>query len=133
MTIFDCLNDILFTKKGKLLTNVDDEANFNQYMISRWCSMYSPNVATIVNNSVNWLWSSFETKEQYYKFMLTVLPRVNRKRINYIKKAKPEDNTQEPDNVQLLAKRLELSQREIKLYYESQHQQESSSTRTGGP
>ena len=50
--------------------------------------------------------------------MNKVLPRVNRRRINYIKKKKPEDNEQEVDNVKLMAKRLELSEREIKSYYE---------------
>lgn len=119
MTIFDCLNDILFTKRGKLLQNVDDETSFNQYMINRWTSMYSTHMASLVNNTTNWLWSIFETKDQYYKFVLTVFPRVSRKRIHYIKKNKPAD-TPEHDNVQLLAKRLELSQREIKSYYEFQ-------------
>jgi hypothetical protein len=119
VTIFDCLNDILFTKRGKLLQNVDEESSFNQYMINRWCSMYSDNMALIINNTVNWLYGAFETKQQYYKFVSVVLPRVNRKRINYIKKHKPDDEDSD-DNVQLLAKRLELSQREIKSYYEFQ-------------
>ena len=131
MTIFDCINDILFSKKNKLLNNVDNESDFNQYMISRWCSMYSPNIALVINNTVNWLWNTFETKEQYYKFITTVIPRVRRKHINYIKKTK--NTPEEFENVSLLAKRLELSQREIKLYYESQQQHESSSTSTSVP
>ena len=119
MTIFDCLNDILFTKRGKLLQNVDDEPSFNQYMINRWCSMYSPQLATIINSTVNWLYNTFETKQQYYRFVSTILPKVNNKRIHYIKKKKPEDQP-EYQNIELLAKRLELSQREIKSYYEFQ-------------
>ena len=120
MTIFDCLNDILFTKRGKLLQNVDEETNFNQYMINRWSSMYSVNMASLVNNTTNWLWSIFETKQQYYKFVSVVFPRVPRKRIHYIKKQKPDQPEEKTDNVHLLAKRLELSQREIKSYYEFQ-------------
>jgi hypothetical protein len=115
VTIFDCLNDILFTKRGKLLQNVDDEPNFNQYMINRWSSMYSPQMAVLINNTVNWLYNTFETKQQYYKFVSKVFPRLRFKRLHYIKKNKPENNTQH-DNVQLLAKRMQLSTREIKMY-----------------
>ena len=131
MTIFDCLNDILFTKRGKLLQNVDDETTFNQYMINRWCSMYSPGMAQLVNNTVNWLYGAFETKQQYYKFVSSVFPRVSRKRIHYIKKIKPEDTDNELENVHLIAKRLELSQREIKSYYEYSSKHGTSSTCSG--
>jgi len=119
MTIFDCLNDILFTKRGKLLQNVDEEGDFNQYMISRWTSMYSPNMAQLVNNTTNWLYSIFETKQQFYQFTKAIFPRVARKRIHYIKKVKQDDDDEIP-NLELLAKKLELSQREIKSYYEFQ-------------
>ena len=121
MTIFDCLNDILFTKKRSLLKNVDDESSFNQYMINRWISMHSPSMATIINNTANWLYSTFETKQQYYKFISTIIPRVPFKRIHYIKKKKVE-NDDELENIELIAKRLELSQREIKSYYEFSQQ-----------
>ena len=128
MTIFDILNDILFTKKGNLLQNVDDEAAFNNYMINRWVSMYSPNLAIVINSTTNWLYSIFETKQDYYKFISKIIPKVQRKHIPYIKKVK-ETKTTDLDNVELIAKRLELSQREIKSYYELQRT--TSSTRTG--
>lgn len=117
MTIFDIINDVLFTKRGKLLQNVDDEAAFNNYMINRWVSMYSPNMAIIINSTTNWLNSVFLTKLEYYKFINTVLPRVSFKHIPYIKKTKKED-IDEMENLEIIAKRLELSQREIKSYYE---------------
>jgi hypothetical protein len=129
VTIFDCLNDILFTKRGKLLQNVDDEPNFNQYMINRWTSMYSSEMATLVNNTVNWLYSTFETKQQYYKFVSRVFPRLKFKRIHYIKKNK-EQQPEQPDNVALLAKKLEISQREIKCYYEFQSNCTTSSSQS---
>lgn len=129
MTIFDCLNDILFTKRGKLLQNVDDEPAFNQYMINRWASMYSPEIATLVNNTVNWLYNTFETKQQYYRFVSRVFPRLKFKRIHYIKKNK-EQQQEQPDNVALLAKRLEISQREIKCYYEFQSNCTTSSSQS---
>jgi hypothetical protein len=126
VTIFDCLNDILFTKRGKLLQNIDDEVNFNQYMINRWSSMYSPAMATLINNTTNWLYNTFETKQQYYRFVSRVFPKLNFKRIHYIKKKKPEDSV-ELENVPILARRLEISQREIKSYYELQRCTTSSS------
>lgn len=129
MTIFDSLNDILFTKKGKLLNNVDEETDFNQYMLNRWISMYSPGMATIINSTTNWLYSVFETKQQYYKFISCVVPRVSFKRIHYIKKKKPEDTPKEIENIELLAKRLELSKREIKSYYEYSSEYSASTTR----
>ena len=129
MTIFDCLNDILFTKRGKLLQNVDDEPGFNQYMINRWTTMYSPAMAVLVNNTTNWLYSVFETKQQYYKFVSKVFPKLSNKRIHYIKK-KQEEKSEQPDNLPLLAKRLELSQREIKCYYEFQSSCTTSSSQS---
>ena len=117
ITIFDCINDILYTKKGKLIDNIDDESALNMYMINRWVSMYSPGLAMVINNTTNWMSSVFETKHDYYRFVSKVLPRVPRKRIHYIKKTKPE-TTEQTDNTALLAKRLELSEREIKSYYE---------------
>jgi len=125
-TIFDCINDVLHTKRGNLLKNIDDESNLNQFMINRWCSMYSDTLTTIINSTVNRLGSIFETKQQYYKFVLSVLPRVSRKRIHYIKKNK-EDKKEEIENLDLIAKTLELSQREIKSYYEYSSKQSTSS------
>ena len=118
MTIFDYLNDILFTKRGNSLQNVDEESNFNMYMLNRWISMYSPNLAIVINSTTNWMHGVFETKQQYYQFVSKVLPKVNRKRIHYIKKTKKEPTEQQEDNNKLMAKRLELSEREIKSYYE---------------
>lgn len=121
MTIFDHLKDVLFTKRGELLHNVDDETTFNAYMINRWCSMHSPRMAILINSTCNWLYNVFETKQQYYKFVLSVLPKVPFKRIHYIKKQKNDNQEKKDDNnIQLIAKRLELSQREIKSYYEFQ-------------
>ena len=130
MNIFDILNDVLFTKKGNLLKNVDEESEFNNYMINRWVSMHSPSLAVVINNTTNWLWSVFETKQEYYKFISTVIPRVFRKRIHYIKKTKPDDTPKQVENIELLAKRLELSQREIKYYYEYSSKHSTSSART---
>ena len=113
MTIFDFLNDILFTKKDKL-TNVDDESQYNQYLVNRWVSMYSPECAQYINNTVNWLYSVFDNKRDHYKFLKCILPRVKYRHIPYIKKVKPEKAEDDTNNIELLAKSLELSQKEVK-------------------
>mgnify|MGYP003628700600 CR=1 FL=1 len=118
MTIFDFLNDILFTKKDNF-TNADDETQYNQYLVNRWVSMHSPECAQYINNTVNWLYSVFDNKRDHYRFLKSVIPKVKYKHIPYIKKVKVDntDNNSE-DNVALLAQSLELSQREVKYLLE---------------
>lgn len=111
--IFDQLNDLLFTKERKCMDNVDHESDYSPYMINRWISMYSPELAHVINNTVNWTYQVFETKSEHYNFLHTVIPRVNRKRINYIKKTKRDKESKPEHDVSMLAKSMELSQREI--------------------
>ena len=108
------------------MNNVDDESTFNQYMTNRWISMYNGNLAIIINSTVNWFGGIFETKRDYYNFLHCIIPHVKRKRIHYIKKVKQEE---EFDNIDSLAKRLEISKREIKSYYEYSSQHSTTSTR----
>ena len=114
--IFDQLNDLVFTKERKCMTNIDHESDYSPYMINRWISMYSPDMAIIINNTANWMYTILETKSDHYNFLHTIIPRSYRKRINYIKKKKPDKEEQEEDhNVEMLAKNLELSQREVRI------------------
>lgn len=119
-TIFNYIDDLLFNKKRKFINIVNDDINFNQFMINRWASMYSPVIAKLLNNTTNRLSGCFETKEQFYKFIDSIIPKLKFKRLYYIKKIK-HNKEDDPEHVDLLAKRLELSQREIKLYYEFQN------------
>ena len=116
MTIFDFINDILFSKKGDKAENEDDEIQFNGYLINRWLSMYSPDMAVIINGTTNWIYPIFETKQQYYKFMVKVIPHVKQRYIQYIKKLKPQEDEGEDENISILATNLELSEREIRQY-----------------
>lgn len=122
--MFTYLNDILFLKKGDSLENVDSESDYNMYMMNRWVSMYSPEVCTFINATVNWLHPIFETKQYHYQFLLKVLPRYRRKFIQYIKKSK-EDNDEEAEKyAELLSTNLELSKREVKYLIEQQKNHE---------
>lgn len=118
MTIFNYINDILFKKKGQYLTNIDDESSFNLYMVNRWISMYSPGIANIVNLTTNKYFSIFSTNKESYNFLIKMTPKVSPRRIQYIKRISKK---KQPNNdaVQQLANNLELSQREVKYYIDS--------------
>ena len=113
--IFDNLNELLFTKQHEHMNNVDHETDYSPYMINRWISMHSPELATVINGTVNWMHQIFETKSDHYKFLHVVLPCVSRKRIQYIKKQKPDEpESEDKIDVVMLARNLQLSQREVK-------------------
>ena len=118
MNIFNYISDILTNKKGDLLDNIDSESTYNQYMINRWLSMYSPSVAVIVNETVNKHYSIFDTKKDGYRFLVNVVPQQKPYRINYIKKVK-HSNTDEGDAIKILATNLELSEKEIRYYVDT--------------
>jgi hypothetical protein len=111
-TIFNFIDSVLFNKK-KLNTINEGESQFNYYMVNRWCSMYSPDIARILNETTNLYGKSFVTKQEQYEFVLNILPKVKKKRINYIKKNK-EEKTIENVDISHIARLSELSQREIK-------------------
>lgn len=121
MTIFDQLNDLLFSKKKKCMDNIVDQGEYSPFMINRWISMYSPEYCCLINNTVNWMHPVLDTKVDHYKFLHAVLPRAKWKRINYIKKKKPETKETEQD-LSAVASTLELSEREVK-YLKEQHEQ----------
>lgn len=112
MNIFDHLNDILFTKESKSLQNIEDEGDFQPFLINRWVSMYSPELAYVINETSNKYHSIFPEKRDMYTFLKAILPQMKRKRINYIKKPKKEKEDLQ-ECVDLLARSLEISKKEI--------------------
>jgi len=93
MTIFDQLNSILFTKK-KIELNCDDESQFSPFMLNRWLSFYSSEMAVFVNNTTN-KYQHFSDKHEAYNFYFNICPKLKFKKINYIKKSKKEDTKEE--------------------------------------
>ena len=112
MTIFDVIKDILFTKKRTCLNTVDEEGDFVPFLVNRWLSMYSPQVA-LTSNIINKYLGIFDNKRDLYALFMAFFPRVPAKKINYIKKVKESKDNKELDTVALIAKNKELSQREI--------------------
>ena len=113
-TIFNFIDSVLFNKK-KLNTINEGETQFNYYMVARWCSMDSPDIAQILNETTNVYGKALFTKQEQYEFLLNILPKVKKKRINYLKKNK-EEKIQENSDIKTISKFSELSEREIKEY-----------------
>ena len=119
VNIFTILNDIIVTKKGNLLDNVEDEDQFIPFIVCRWLSMYSPEYARIINETVNKHYNIFETKKEWYDYLIKILPKGSPGRIHYIKKEKRKNVNNFDDIVKFLAKRFEISRREVEQYLDS--------------
>lgn len=117
-TIFTYLDSIINTKRYVDAIKQEDH-QYSSFMCNRWVSMYSNTAAEIINDSANKYWSQMMHPQDHYEFMLNLLPTYPRRKISYIKKVKEETSKdqEEKDNTDaLLAKRMELSTREIKQY-----------------
>jgi hypothetical protein len=119
LNIFEILNDIIVTKKGNLLDNVEDEDQFLPYIVCRWLSMYSPEYAQIINETTNKHYNVFDTKREWYDYLIKILPKGSPGRIHYIKKEKRKDINNFDEIVRFLAKRFEISRREVEQYLDS--------------
>ena len=119
-TIFTYIDSLLFDKSYKSSVNYE-ETQYNNFMVNRWCSMYSTDISEIINQTVNRTWSQVVSKEDHYKFLLYLLPKQKRRKIEYLKKIKAVPVKKEDNNFDaILAKNKELSIREIQLYKDLQ-------------
>ena len=119
INIFTFINDIIFGKKGNIIQNVEDEDQFNGYLVNRWVSMYSPENATIINETTNKYYNVFDSKKEWYEYLVKIIPRGSPGKINYIKKEKRKDVDNYDEIVKFLAKRFEISKREVQQYIDS--------------
>jgi hypothetical protein len=94
MTIFDILSSLLFTKKPIEL-NLENEKEFNLFMVNRWISMHSPEKAALINSTTNKWWSLFDTKQEQFDFLMHLLNKSKYKKIDYIKKAAKQKRADE--------------------------------------
>lgn len=113
--IFSILSNIITHKKDDVIS-VEEDREYQFYLINRWLSMHSPKFASIVNDTTNRYWSCL-TKDEMNKLLISSIPRSRFKRIAYIKKNKKEKTKKEED-IEMLAKNLELSRREVSMYKE---------------
>lgn len=114
--LFDYLSNILYDKQKELL---EEDNEFVPFLIQRWLSMHSGEVAYILNETTNRYWGAMGDKQDWYNMFITQLPKVKFKKLQYIKKPK-ETNNKDEDTIKRLAENMELSQREVRLYLERQ-------------
>lgn len=93
--MFKAINHILFENPSK---EIDSETleEFVPYMVTRYFSFYEDGkYLDYINSTINKYNGIFKTIEEEYKFYENVIPKLKKKRINYIKKNKKEKNKEE--------------------------------------
>jgi hypothetical protein len=88
--MFDTINHMLFNKKGEMTNELLED--FSPYMVTRYLSFYDDDLLNYANETVNKYSQIFETDEERFRFFENVIPKLKRKRINYISKKKNKDN-----------------------------------------
>lgn len=91
MNIFDVIDGVAFSKKTDLLNSPEAEKEYSPFLVNRWLSMLDPDAAKIVNLTLNKTSKQFTVSEQY-KFLVNVLPKFRKQRIEYIKKPKSKES-----------------------------------------
>lgn len=115
MTIFDAISDVAFRKRHQELPAGH---SVNQFLLQRWLSMHSPEVACLLNETSNTQWASMTDTQEWYDYFFTIVPKLPFKRISYIKKAKKdkEQKSKNANEVELLSELTQISKREAAEY-----------------
>jgi len=108
---FDLINNIAFEDRAVDI-NIADSQIYSPYITNRYLTFVNPQIAHLVNNTVNKYGTVFSAID-HYKFMFNLVPKTKRKFIRYTKKKKSSKK-----DCELLARRYELSRKEIDLYSE---------------
>lgn len=116
MTIFDLINTFIYKKKSINDLNLEDDSSFQPFLINRWLSFYSCEIASFVNSTFNKYSTVFEDKNDLFKFYKELTPQRKFKKINYIKKIKAQKNEELDKKIKVIAENKMISQREIKQY-----------------
>lgn len=106
-TIFDYIKNITNDKK---LEELDASSNFSSFMTQRWLSMISPEICYFLNEKFNNLY--IPDRQVMYDYLVSVFPKIGIKKIKYLKKS----NVKSDLDIDQLAKRLQISKREILEY-----------------
>jgi len=113
--MFDYLNSILYKNaKSKInLCGLNENTDFQPFLVQRWCSMHSASLTHIINETTNRYWPVLDSNSMWYASLNTVIPKVNFKKISYIKKPKKDLESKEKDYILKIACSLEISSREL--------------------
>ena len=118
MSIYNVINSILFKK---LIDRSAIEELHVPFMFIRWLSFYDP-ICVPLANELNRLGHQFTDKQESYDFFNTTVPKLRFRKIKYMKKtkakAKKKAELKFEEDIKLLAKSHELSEREVRMYLE---------------
>jgi hypothetical protein len=106
-TQFEHIYNIINKKDDCQLVVGED---FVPYMVQRWISMISPEMAFVMNETSNAISPAMQDKQMWLDYFLTVVPKIGYKKISYLKKPKSAPNQDVSD----LASLLQISCREAK-------------------
>lgn len=116
--MFDYLNKVLYKTKTPDTSNINESEEFVPYMVQRWSSMYSPEIANLINETSNRHWSTLSDKKDWFSYLHGVIPPCKFRRVSYIKKKKEEKTASNKINITKVASNLEISSREVSGYIE---------------
>lgn len=102
--MFDGINYLLFEKNK---TELDNEvlAGFVPYMVGRYLSFYDKAYVEYVNDTLNTYGHIFPVMEDKFRFYDNIIPKLKRKKIEYVKKAKVEKKEEELPAPEFYSKR----------------------------
>lgn len=92
--MFEAINYLLFDKNKEELDN-EILSSFVPYMTVRFLSFYDPAYVGYVNDTLNTYGNVMTTPEDTFKFFDSVIPKLRRKKIPYVKKPKEEKAKEE--------------------------------------
>jgi hypothetical protein len=87
--MFKAINYLLFSKRKPELDNEILE-EFSPYMVNRYLSFYDESFSDYTNETINTYGNIFKNKEDQFRFYEQIVPRLQKRKINYIKKPKEE-------------------------------------------
>jgi hypothetical protein len=109
--MFTTVNYLLH-EKNKLELDVELLQNFNPFITQKCFSFYdSGKYCNYINDTMNMYWGIFNTREDEFKFYDALIPKLKRRKSEYIKKSKSEDLKEEKVSIPEF-----LSKRELALY-----------------
>ena len=88
--MFNTINYLLFEKNKKELDNVL-LSNFSPFITQRAFSYYDDgSYVDYINSTLNLHFNTFETPDEQFKFFDNIIPKLKRKKYNWMKKPKAE-------------------------------------------
>lgn len=118
MNFFETNNALLFSKKSAdACEDYETWQSFSPFMVNRYLSCYSPDMAVFANDTVNRYSQVSDDRTAVYRMYHYLIPKLKFKRINYVtkknKKANSKDQDKDNTDYSIYARNNCLSKREV--------------------